>query len=82
ISKIITNITETVFKELEEEILADKENTELFNPTEDLYPNEPDLNLNVLNFIDLNSSVFIYSENHYESQEINEIMSDNNDIQE
>ncbi|CAG8844445.1 44938_t:CDS:2 [Gigaspora margarita] len=82
ISKIITNITETVFKELEEETLADEENTELFNPTKDLYPNEPDLNLNVLNFIDLNSSVFTYSKNRYESQEINEIMSDNNDMQE
>ncbi|CAG8780607.1 7710_t:CDS:1, partial [Racocetra fulgida] len=80
--EIMTNIAETVFKKLEEETLADEENTELSNPTKDLYSDEPDLNLNVSNFIDLHSSVFIYSENRYESQEFNEIVSDNNDMQE
>ncbi|CAG8635797.1 13150_t:CDS:2, partial [Racocetra fulgida] len=81
-SEIMTNIAETVFKEFEEETLTEEEDTELPNPTEDLYSNEPDLNLNVSNFIDLYSSVFTNSESRYENQESNEIESDNNDVQE
>ncbi|CAG8487892.1 13345_t:CDS:1, partial [Cetraspora pellucida] len=69
----MTNIAETVFKKFEKEILTEEEDTELPNLTKDLYFNKLDLNLNVSNFIDLYSSVFINSESCYENQESNEI---------
>ncbi|CAG8822937.1 22138_t:CDS:1, partial [Dentiscutata erythropus] len=71
----------TVFKEFEEERLVKEEDIELSNPTEDLYSNELDLNLNVSNFIDLRSSVFTNSENRYKNEVSNEIKSDD-DLQE
>ncbi|CAG8639364.1 16634_t:CDS:2 [Dentiscutata heterogama] len=81
ISIIMSDIAETVFKEFEEERLVEEEDIELSNPTEDLYSNELDLNLNVLNFIDLCSSVFTNSEDRYENEVSNKIESDD-DLQE
>ncbi|CAG8704378.1 9959_t:CDS:1, partial [Scutellospora calospora] len=80
-SEMMTTIAETVFKEFEEEILIEEEEAELLNPTENLYSDEPDLNLNISTFIDLNSSVFTLSENHYESEEFIEGESDDNIIE-
>ncbi|CAG8616009.1 3242_t:CDS:2, partial [Cetraspora pellucida] len=61
-SKIMMNIAETVFKEFEE-ILMDIDDTEMLNPTKDLYSNEQDLDLSISTFIDINSSVFTSSKN-------------------
>ncbi|CAG8787962.1 21075_t:CDS:2, partial [Cetraspora pellucida] len=54
---------------------------QLSNPTEDLYSNELDLNLNISSFIDLHFSVFTNSEDRYENEVSNEIESDD-DLQE
>ncbi|CAG8800534.1 652_t:CDS:2, partial [Cetraspora pellucida] len=74
--EIMSDIAETVFKEFEEERLVEEEDIELSNPTEDLYSNEIDLNLNVLSFINLRSLVFTNSEDRYENEVSNEIESD------
>ncbi|CAG8748794.1 16650_t:CDS:2, partial [Racocetra fulgida] len=76
ISEIISNIAETVFKEFEEETLTDNDKIEMLNPAEDLYPNEQDLDLSISTSIDFKSSVFT-SSNSYESENFNEIKSDN-----
>ncbi|CAG8616862.1 9529_t:CDS:2, partial [Scutellospora calospora] len=69
--KLIENIMETVFKEFEEEILIEDKNEEMSNPTEDLYSDEQDLDLNILNF---NTS-------NYESERFSNVESDDNSIQ-
>ncbi|CAG8578310.1 20554_t:CDS:2 [Gigaspora rosea] len=76
--EMMTDIAETVFKEFEESLIKE-ENTESSNPTEGLYLDEPNLNLNISNFIDLNSSVFTSTNfENYENEELNENESDNN----
>jgi len=55
-SEMIKSIAETIFNELEE--LKEFENEELLNPAEDLMPNEPDLNINISDTIDLTSPIF------------------------
>jgi hypothetical protein len=64
-SEMMKGIAETVFNELEEEVfteeseeLEESENAELPNPAEHLYTNEPDLNLNISDMIDLQSPIF------------------------
>ncbi|CAG8815287.1 7208_t:CDS:2, partial [Cetraspora pellucida] len=78
--EIMTNIAETVFKEFEKETLIEDDDIEMLNTAENLYPNEQDLDLSISTFIDFKSSVFTFS-NSYESENFNEIESDN-DIQE
>ncbi|CAG8764388.1 4354_t:CDS:2, partial [Dentiscutata erythropus] len=80
IPEIMANIAETVFKEFEEETIMEDDDAELSNPAKDLYPNEPDLSLNISTFIDLRALVFI-SEN-YKNEELNEVESDYYDLQE
>ncbi|CAG8741035.1 13680_t:CDS:2, partial [Cetraspora pellucida] len=75
--EIMTNIAKTVFKEFEEEILIEDDDIEMLNPAENLYPNEQDLDLSISTSIDFKSSVFM-SSNSYESENFNEIESDNN----
>ncbi|CAG8552260.1 15748_t:CDS:2 [Cetraspora pellucida] len=77
--KIIMNIAETVFKKFEK-IITDDDDTEMLSPAKDLYSNEQDLDLSILTFININSSVFTFSKNGYENKNFNEIESDN-DIQ-
>ncbi|CAG8538682.1 45005_t:CDS:1, partial [Gigaspora margarita] len=81
IPEIMSNIAETVFKEFEEETIMEDNDDELFNPAEDLYPNEQNLNLNISTFIDFRSPVFTSSEN-YENEELNEVESDHYNLQE
>ncbi|CAG8491068.1 5354_t:CDS:1, partial [Cetraspora pellucida] len=78
--EIMTNIAETVFKEFEEETLIEDDDIEILNPAKNLYPNEQDLDLSISTSIDFKSSVFTFF-NSYESENFNEIESDN-DIQE
>ncbi|CAG8528055.1 5727_t:CDS:2, partial [Scutellospora calospora] len=52
---MMMNITETVFKEIEEKSTED-DDIEMLNPTKDLYSNEQDLDLSISTFIDLKSS--------------------------
>ncbi|CAG8807172.1 21155_t:CDS:2, partial [Cetraspora pellucida] len=50
--KIIANIAESVFKELKEKTLLDDDNIKLSNSSEELYPDEPNLNLKISNIIE------------------------------
>jgi hypothetical protein len=74
-SEIMECITETVYKEFEEENLVEEaEEAELANSIDDLYSNEPDLNLDVFNIVDLHSLVF---SNSNEIESFSEAESDN-----
>ncbi|CAG8841660.1 7444_t:CDS:1, partial [Gigaspora margarita] len=76
--EIMINIAKTVFKEFEEEEISDDDDDiEMLNPAKDLYSNEQDLNLSILIFINLESSVFI-SKNNHESENFDETESDDN----
>ena len=58
-SKMMKSVAETVFNEIEKEVSLDEsENDELLNPTEYLYTNELDLNLNVSDTVDFWSPIF------------------------
>ncbi|CAB4490238.1 unnamed protein product [Rhizophagus irregularis] len=64
------NIAETVFNEFEEEaFLEESENAELPNPAEHLYTNEQDLNLDISNMINFQSSIFNSNGNNNEHEE-------------
>ncbi|CAG8751368.1 16101_t:CDS:2, partial [Gigaspora margarita] len=78
--KIMANIAKSVFKELEEKTLLD-DDVELSNPSEDLYSDEPNLNLKILNIIDFQSLVFIYTHSRTSFKDLNRDESDNNDMQ-
>jgi hypothetical protein len=57
--EMMKNVAETVFNEFEKEVsLEESENAEFPNPTEHLYINELDLNLNVSDIVDLRSPIF------------------------
>ncbi|CAG8703948.1 36792_t:CDS:2 [Gigaspora margarita] len=78
--KIIANIAESVFKELEEKTLLE-DDVELSNPSEDLYSDEPNLNLKISNIIDLQSSVFTCTHSRTSFEDLDRDESDNNDMQ-
>jgi hypothetical protein len=64
------NVAETVFNELgEEAFLEEPENAELSNPAEHLYTNEQNLNLDISNIINLQSSIFNSNSNNNEHEE-------------
>ncbi|CAG8855823.1 22563_t:CDS:1, partial [Gigaspora margarita] len=75
--EIMINIAETVFKEFEEEEISNDDNIEMLNPAKDLYSNEQDLNLSILTFINLESSVFTSKSNH-KSENFDKTESDDN----
>ena len=74
-SEMIKNIAKTVFNEFEEAFSEELEDSELPNPAEHLYSNEPDLNLNISNIIDFQSPIFrstgiYFNDNNNEREEV------------
>ena len=67
---------------MEEETLLDDDDVELSNPSEDLYSDEPNLNLKISNIIDLQSTVFMCTHSRASFEDLDRDESDNNDMQE
>ncbi|CAG8840056.1 9269_t:CDS:1, partial [Gigaspora margarita] len=55
-----------------------KDDIKMLNSSEDLYSNKQDLDLSILTFINLESSVFTFSKNNHESEDFYETKSDDN----
>ncbi|RIA82403.1 hypothetical protein C1645_809635 [Glomus cerebriforme] len=75
-------LQEQFFNELEEEVFSEElENIELPNPAEHLYINEPDLNLNISDVINLQPPIFHSTGIHFNNneREVDEDESSDND---
>ncbi|RGB31934.1 hypothetical protein C1646_763517 [Rhizophagus diaphanus] len=72
--EMMKNVVKTVFNEFEKEVsLEESENAEFSNPTEHLYINELDLNLNISSIEDDEYSENELSDKDYE-YDVNEII--------
>ncbi|RGB22345.1 hypothetical protein C1646_677914 [Rhizophagus diaphanus] len=79
-SETMKNIAETVFNKFEEKaFLEESENAELPNPAEHLYTNEQDLNLDISNMINFQSSIFNSNGNNNKREESSDDKSSDKD---